>query len=427
MLLALLLSTPASALEIGLGGYGGYLMLPDGQAVSPGFEAGGRLRFRWSPAWGVEAAVGIAPGTNVVDDGGSTTALDPRLELLYFFDNPSARVTPFVAVGPGLLVQNGDIGWMGNLGGGLDVELVSILDLRADLRLRVSGIEPATAASADFAIGLQFHNPRVRDSDGDGVSDKVDGCREVPEDKDGFQDEDGCVDPDNDGDTVMDADDRCQGDKEDIDGFEDVDGCADPDNDKDGVADTADKCATELEDMDQFEDGDGCADADNDKDGIADAADKAPNEPETFNGYKDRDGIPDEVPAEVKRFSGRIEGILFKTNSAEIDKKSYAVLDAAVAVLQQFPEVRMEVQGHTDDVGDDAKNMTLSQDRAQSVVNYLISKGVAADRLVAKGYGETKPEVPNDSKENQSRNRRVEFQLIRDVLQGLMAPAKGPG
>ena len=128
-----------------------------------------------------------------------------------------------------------------------------------------------------------------------------------------------------------------------------------------------------------------------------------------------RRGRPlDEIPQEVKRFSGRIEGILFKTGSADILPKSYVILDQAVAMMNQFPEIRIEVQGHTDDVGDDAQNMKLSQDRAQSVVNYMISKGIAADRLVAKGYGETTPEVPNDSEANRARNRRVEFHVIRD-------------
>lgn len=302
MLLALLLSTPAQAVEIGIGGYGGYLMLPEGMTVDPGFEAGGRLRFRWSSAWGVEAIMGIAPGSREVEDGLSTMALDPHLELMHFFENPSARMTPFVAAGPGLLVQNGTIGWMGTIGGGLDVQLIPVLDLRTDLRVRVNGLEPAPTVGADFTVGLQFHNPRVRDTDGDGVTDKTDGCKEIPEDKDGYQDEDGCVDPDNDGDTVLDEADRCQGDKEDIDGFEDADGCSEPDNDKDGVADAADRCPADLEDMDKFEDGDGCLDADNDKDGFLDAQDKAPNEPETFNGFQDKDGAPDELPVEVKRF-----------------------------------------------------------------------------------------------------------------------------
>jgi len=137
------------------------------------------------------------------------------------------------------------------------------------------------------------------------------------------------------------------------------------------------------------------------------------NEAEVMNGYRDKDGCPDEVPAEVLKFSGKIEGINFETGKATIKSNSFKVLDSAVAVLKQFEDVKLEVQGHTDDVGDDAKNLKLSQDRAQAVVDYLVSKGVAAERLTAKGYGETKPVAPNDSSANRAQNRRVEFVLVQ--------------
>jgi len=199
--------------------------------------------------------------------------------------------------------------------------------------------------------------PRIHDKDRDGVPDEVDQCPELAEDRDGFEDADGCPDWDNDDDGVADADDRCPSEKEDIDGFQDADGCPDPDNDKDGildqqdacpnepgpkranpktngcpdkdndgVPDKLDKCPDEPEDIDGFEDADGCPDPDNDKDGVPDAedvcpdvpagsmadprrvgcpaadkdgdtiedsADKCPTEAETFNGVEDADGCPD--------------------------------------------------------------------------------------------------------------------------------------
>lgn len=400
-LLFLLLGSSASATEIGVGGYVGYLVVPPRLEVDPGIMAGARLRYRWSESWGLELAGGISPA-----------GIDPRLEVQYFFDTGST-VTPFFAFGPGLLLNEGSIGWLGDFGVGLDAELLKVMDLRPDIRMRVNG-QDRSVLSVSATLGLQFHTPRIKDSDGDGVADDVDGCKEQAEDVDQFEDSDGCPEADNDKDGLLDAADRCPVEAEDIDQFEDSDGCLDADNDKDGVADTADTCAMNAEDMDKFEDSDGCPDLDNDKDGIPDEKDKAPDAAETFNGYQDRDGAPDEVPAEVKKFNGRIEGILFKTGSAEILPKSYTILDQAVAMLQQFPEIRMEIQGHTDDVGDDAKNLALSQERAQSVVNYMVSKGITADRLVAKGYGETTPEVPNDSETNQARNRRVEFHVIRE-------------
>jgi outer membrane protein OmpA-like peptidoglycan-associated protein len=397
----LLLAALAQAGEVGGGIYGGYLVVPPRLSVDPGFMAGARLRYRWSESWGLELAGGISPA-----------GIDPRLEFLYFFEDPKSTVTPFFGMGPGLLIGDQSTSWLFDVGGGLDVGLAPVLDLRVDLRLRTMGAEQPVIGSW-FGVGLQFHTPRVRDTDNDGISDKADGCRDVAEDMDQFQDEDGCPDPDNDGDGVADGSDGCPMIREDMDQFRDEDGCPDPDNDLDGIADEQDGCPLEQEDKDGFKDGDGCPDPDNDNDGFPDERDKAPNEPETFNGFQDKDGAPDEIPQEVRRFQGRIEGIRFKTNSAEIDPRSFAILDEAVAVLQRFPDVRMEVQGHTDDVGDDAANLALSQARAQAVVEYFISKGVAPERLVARGYGETKPEVPNDSKANRARNRRVEFIILR--------------
>jgi outer membrane protein OmpA-like peptidoglycan-associated protein len=131
------------------------------------------------------------------------------------------------------------------------------------------------------------------DNDRDGVPDATDKCPNVPEDRDGFEDGDGCPDPDNDKDGIPDATDKCPNQPEDRDGFEDNDGCPDQDNDQDGVPDGQDKCPAEAEDRDGFEDNDGCPDRDNDKDGIPDAKDKCPNQPEDFDGFQDDDGCPD--------------------------------------------------------------------------------------------------------------------------------------
>ncbi len=133
----------------------------------------------------------------------------------------------------------------------------------------------------------------VHDSDNDGLTDDVDKCINAPEDKDGFEDNDGCPDPDNDKDGIADASDKCPNDAEDKDGFEDDDGCPDPDNDKDGIADNKDLCPDSAEDKDGFEDNDGCPESDNDKDGIADTDDKCPNKPEDVDGFEDKDGCPD--------------------------------------------------------------------------------------------------------------------------------------
>jgi OOP family OmpA-OmpF porin len=176
-------------------------------------------------------------------------------------------------------------------------------------------------------VGLGWA-PDPRDRDHDGVIDVLDRCPDEAEDRDGYQDSDGCPDPDNDFDDIPDAVDKCPNEPEDFDGFQDEDGCPDPDNDGDGipdlqdacpnekedgkgkrptdgcpstaedsdgdgVPDVRDKCADEPEDKDGFQDDDGCPDYDNDGDGIPDIYDACPNEPEDMDGFQDDDGCPD--------------------------------------------------------------------------------------------------------------------------------------
>ncbi len=131
--------------------------------------------------------------------------------------------------------------------------------------------------------------PSRTDRDGDGIPDSLDACRDEAEDKDGFQDEDGCPEPDNDHDGILDTADKCPDEAEDKDGFEDTDGCPELDNDKDGIPDGIDRCPDQAEDFDNFEDEDGCPDLDNDQDGIPDDKDQCPND----RGTKANDGCPD--------------------------------------------------------------------------------------------------------------------------------------
>jgi OmpA-OmpF porin, OOP family len=244
-------------------------------------------------------------------------------------------------------------------------------------------------------------------------------------------------DPDKDG--IIGTNDKCPTEAEDKDGFQDDDGCPDPDNDGDGVADANDKCIAEPEDKDSFQDDDGCPDPDNDGDGVPDAADKCGDQPETKNGFQDDDGCPDEIPAQLKQFTGVIQGITFKTGDATLLPASNKALDKAVAVLAEFKDVKLEIQGHTDDVALKAKagakyqdNLALSQGRADSVKAYFISKGIEEGRLSAKGYGDTLPAEPptglKGGKLNAARakNRRVEFKLITGEEAAAPAPAPAP-
>lgn len=255
------------------------------------------------------------------------------------------------------------------------------------------------------------------DRDGDGILDNRDKCPDDPEDKDGFEDEDGCPDEDNDKDGFLDAEDKCPDDAEDKDEFEDEDGCPDLDDDQDGILDTKDGCPRDPEDKDGFEDEDGCPDPDNDLDGLLDADDKCPNEPETFNGEKDDDGCPDESKYKFVEVTDKAikikQKIFFASGRSVILSKSFKTLNEVALAMKEHPKLKIEVGGHTDSNGSDKYNLKLSQKRAESVRQYLIKKGgIDGSRLTAKGYGEAKPIDTNKTRSGRSRNRRVEFNSI---------------
>ncbi len=254
------------------------------------------------------------------------------------------------------------------------------------------------------------------DNDKDGIPDSKDGCPDEPEDKDHFEDEDGCPDLDNDKDGIADAQDKCPNVAEDKDGFEDEDGCVDSDNDKDGLVDAHDQCPNAAEDKDGFEDDDGCPDVDNDKDGVDDVDDKCPLEPEVINGIDDEDGCPDEGKPQVQVTLTKLEineAVYFDTGKATIQKRSHSLLNQVAQNLKANPQItKVRIEGHTDDKGDDASNLKLSQDRADSVRRYLIKRKIDPARLMAVGYGETKPIASNKTARGRERNRRVEFTII---------------
>jgi len=156
-----------------------------------------------------------------------------------------------------------------------------------------AGISDSAGSPAFRAIAGVSYAPLGRDTDSDGVLDRADACLTRAEDRDGFEDADGCPDPDNDGDDVADGHDGCDDEAEDADGFQDADGCPDPDNDEDGVADADDQCPTDAEDQDEFEDEDGCMEEDNDGDSIPDVRDACANEPEDVDGFEDDNGCPE--------------------------------------------------------------------------------------------------------------------------------------
>jgi len=345
---------------------------------------------------------------------------------------PESKLNPFVSWGAGILfwdLQNNGVSVHGkqtdalvDFGAGVEWFLTENLglDLGANYQrilrqhLDMAGYGDVQTGNLETRLGINFYFGGNTDSDGDGILNKVDRCPKVAEDIDGFQDQDGCPDLDNDADGIVDSQDKCPNLAEDKDGFQDEDGCPDLDNDADGIVDSQDKCPNLAEDKDGFQDEDGCPDLDNDADGIPDLKDKCPNEAETVNGFKDEDGCPDKKPEIIieKKAPIVLEGVNFETGKAVLLPEATLVLDKVQQTLADYPEMKLEVRGYTDNVGKRASNVKLSQKRADAVKAYLVSKGTAETRIQTKGLGPDNPVAPNTTAAGRLKNRRIEFQRI---------------
>ncbi len=242
------------------------------------------------------------------------------------------------------------------------------------------------------------------DTDGDGVADYLDQCPETPVAAYNYIDANGCP-TDTDGDKVPDYLDQCPNTPAEAYGKVDSVGCP-LDTDGDGVADYLDKCPDTPTEANRAVDSAGCLlDADND--GVPDYLDQCPH----LAGIVENNGCP-AVKKEVRTLLTKaMKGIQFETGKAVIKKSSYAILDLIASIFVDNPDYHVEVQGHTDNVGNPEKNLVLSENRANAVRDYLIAQGVPEHQLTAKGYGDTKPIADNSTKAGQAENRRVEFSI----------------
>ena len=242
------------------------------------------------------------------------------------------------------------------------------------------------------------------DTDGDGVPDYLDECPDTPEAAYGKIDAKGCP-LDTDGDGVADYLDECPDTPEAAWGTVDSVGCP-IDSDRDGVPDYKDECPNTPEAAIGFVDARGC-ELDSDGDGVEDYRDACPTVP----GPKINKGCP-EIKREVRKLLEKaMQGIEFETGKSTIKPKSFPLLDQIAKTFIENSNYIIEVQGHTDNVGKADYNLKLSDDRANSVMNYLIAHGVESTRMTARGYGLTMPIADNNTKAGRQKNRRVEFKI----------------
>ena len=271
-----------------------------------------------------------------------------------------------------------------------------------------------------------FGKKVAADSDGDGIIDAKDECPNVV----GLERYKGCPIPDTDKDGINDEEDKCPGQA----GTAKYGGCPIPDSDKDGINDEEDKCPNQAGTAKYG----GCPIPDTDKDGINDEEDKCPDKagPASRGGCpvtdRDNDGINDDedrcpdipgvaankgcpdVPPNVSKSLGTLgQGISFGTgaNNTKLTTKSNTSLNQLVAIMNENPSLKIKIEGHTDNAGNDDTNMKLSQDRADAVKAWLVGKGISEDRIKSEGFGETMPIADNNTAAGRAKNRRIDIRM----------------
>ena len=367
-------------------------------------------------------SVGVRGSLNRISKLGDTSAEDLSHYavdgILKYQILKNTVIDPFIEVGGGYTWVD-EVG-AGTVNGGLGVNLWFSENIGLTLQTSYKH------AFEDYLVKHFQHMAGISvkfggtDTDGDGIYDKDDACPEVP----GLAAFNGC--PDSDGDGIEDGKDDCPNQA----GPKEMNGC--PDSDGDGIADKDDACPNEAGLAALA----GCPDADGD--GVADKDDACPNQagPKENKGcpWPDRDGdgvldkddqCPDiagtvankgcpEVTEEVqKQLNDYARTILFDTGKATLKTESVSVFVDIIKILNEYPTARFTVEGHTDSVGSESLNQSLSEKRANSVRDFLIKEGIAAERLQAIGYGEAKPIATNNTSAGRSQNRRVEINLIK--------------
>jgi len=413
---------------------------------------GGRLGFQYNPWLGLEAAGGYSPTKEDVTSGGDVDYWHVSGNLM-FSPWVGHYTNPYLFVGggysqvepkqsPSLKLNQGNI----EFGGGFNLWFTNAFGLRLEARdiLWIPGYSAiektqnlVVGGGLTLALGGQSH-----DADFDGVTDKKDVCPLTP--AGAKVDNKGCP-IDTDGDKVFDGIDQCSGTPPGC--VVDSKGCP-IDSDGDGVCDGLDQCAdtpkgamVSTQGCPSDDDGDkvlngidrcagtpkgatvdatGCP-TDSDGDGVYDGLDRCPNTPS--GSRVSADGCPIEVLERETQLLDtgmiRLHDVNFETGKADLAPESYEVLDEVGRVLVKWPDLKIEVGGHTDSRGPEAMNQLLSEARASSVLIYLTQKfpTLKPSQYTVRGYGESRPIAPNTTALSMAKNRRVEFVVLnKDVL-----------
>ncbi len=309
---------------------------------------------------------------------------------------------PFLTVGVGAAKYKGYYSAFVPAGVGIQVKVVpnTFLLLNSQYRIPVTenaayhfyhSIGFAQSFAKKVAPVAEVVVPVILDRDGDGVVDAEDKCPDVA----GLANLQGC--PDRDGDGIADADDKCP----DVAGIAKYQGCPIPDTDGDGINDEQDKCPTEKG-LARYQ---GCPIPDTDGDGVNDEEDKCP----TRSGPASNQGCPEIAKEVVEKVNMAAKNVFFATGSYKLLAKSFKSLNDVAAIMAADESLLLDIDGHTDEVGTNENNQTLSENRAGAVREYLISKGVTESRMKSTGYGEEKPIADNKTAAGRAKNRRTEM------------------
>jgi len=371
--------------------------------------------------------IGVSGALNKIDKIGDASAnnlsyYSADLDIKYALNNlwgGKKWFDPFLAIGGGYSWVNSNGVGTANGGAGFNIWFSDFVGFNLQTTYKHSFDADRVLPHFQHAAGLVIKFGG-KDTDGDGVYDKDDECPEVfgleafngcPDtDGDGIKDgDDACPEtaglaalngcPDADGDGVADKDDECPNDK----GTAANNGC--PDADGDGIYDKDDNCKDQAGPKENK----GCPWPDTDGDGVLDKDDNCINEV----GPASNQGCPEKViTVEAKKQLDEFaNSIYFNSSKSSFRPGVVEKLDLIVAIMKEYKDSNFSIEGHTDNSGPDKLNQDLSDSRAKSVLDYLVSKGVSASRLTSKGFGESTPIAPNNTRAGRAKNRRVEIKV----------------